>query len=456
MMKKIANKFIVGLAILSVFSCSNDDLDTTTETTVPADAGVISGTEAPATGEKVLLSVDDIQGAKTYRWYKDGEKFQDTETNEVQVTESGIYSVAGVNSVGEGKHSPDKTVTFDANKFMFYDAVASYEGGDYNKAYDVTLTTDLGNGKTVGVKIVFYNESPDDPNNIILPEMTYKSLWPYLNDYTAVGTVAPNDMFSLTGSYFFTTEDGKELTDQNKYFKNDGGSITVTKKDSIYTITGTMECIDADENSLGTYEFTWSGKLNFKNNWKEYNTYYFHQDDLDSDMDLGTVGAVTDLYYWGLYDGYTTNGHFWHFEMWQAGGDLSQPSYDIMTDFYTPAENGSQIPVGTFTIADEPRKGVPMTADRGYYYNDYLGTKMQHWDGFNYDLRVLAQPNDKSYIKIEKNNDDTYTVTVKIFDSLGHAITANYTGALNVVDNSQSSVPSAVRKSIKEVRRAAK
>ena len=437
-MKKVTFKLIAGLAILSAVSCQKSDLPGV-ETTVPADAGVISGTETPATGERVILSVEEIQGAETYRWYKDGEEFQDTELNEVQITESGTYSVAGVNSIGEGNPSPDKTVTYDPNKFMYYDAAASYEGGDFNKAYNVTLTTDLGAGKTIGVKIIFYHESPEDPDNIVLPAMTYVSLWPYLNNYTAVGTVAPNDMWSHAGSYFFTTQDGEELTDEGKYFMNDGGSVTVTKEGDTYTITGTVECIaSTGEESVGTYSFSWSGELNFKNNWKEYNTYYFHQDDLEEDMHLGTMGATSGLYHWGLYDGYTTDGHFWHFELWHAAGDLTQPSNDIMVDFYTPAEDGAKVPEGTFRIAEEPRKGVPMTADRGYYYNEYLGTKMQYWDGTTYTTHVLAQPNDESYITFTNNNDGTYTVEVKIFDSLGHEITADYTGYIDVYDKAST------------------
>lgn len=404
---------------------------------LPGDAGEIEGNENPAKGEKVTLSIAEIDGATMYRWYLDGEEVQLSESRELTVFSSGVYTVAGVNDVGEGGPSPEKTISFDENRYMFYDAEASYEGGDFNKAYHVILSTQTGENEVTGIKIIFYHESPEDPDNIVLPSMTYKSLWPYLNDYTAVGTVAPNDLYSFNGSCIYVERDGVPVDEETIYFKNDGGNVVVERDNNgVYTITGSVECIDKEENSCGIKEFEWTGTLDFENNWKEYNTYYFEEDNLEEDMDLGTVGAVSALYYWGLYWG--NDGHMWHFELWSSGGDMSKPSYDIITDFYTPASDGNKLPVGTFRIAEDPKVGEPWTADRGYYYNGYSGTKLQYWDGTNYTFHVLAQPKDESYIKIEDNGNGTYTVTVLIFDSLEHEITANYTGALSIIDQTSS------------------
>ena len=75
---------------------------------LPADAGEISQEEQE--DGSILLSVEEIEGAETYRWYKDDEEVQNTEERTYLAQESGVYKVAGVNDVGEGKASPSVTV----------------------------------------------------------------------------------------------------------------------------------------------------------------------------------------------------------------------------------------------------------------------------------------------------------------------------------------------------------
>lgn len=70
---------------------------------LPADAGEISQEEQE--DGLVLLSVEEIERAETYRWYKDDVEVQNTEERTYLVRESGVYKVAGVNEVGEGKTS---------------------------------------------------------------------------------------------------------------------------------------------------------------------------------------------------------------------------------------------------------------------------------------------------------------------------------------------------------------
>ncbi|MDR1527719.1 MAG: hypothetical protein LBS46_08660, partial [Dysgonamonadaceae bacterium] len=58
----------------------------------------------------VLLSVNEIPRATTYRWYKGDQEVQNTDSRTFLATEDGSYKVAGVNETGEGKHSEPSVV----------------------------------------------------------------------------------------------------------------------------------------------------------------------------------------------------------------------------------------------------------------------------------------------------------------------------------------------------------
>lgn len=76
----------------------------------PADAGVIEGDTEFIEGESVTLSIAEIERAQMYKWYKDGEPMEGKTERTVTITDGGTYTVAGVNSAGEGKQSPEHTV----------------------------------------------------------------------------------------------------------------------------------------------------------------------------------------------------------------------------------------------------------------------------------------------------------------------------------------------------------
>lgn len=79
------------------------------EKVLPADAGAITLTEQE--DGSVLLSVEPIEHAESYNWYKEGESVQHTASRTYLATESGMYKVAGVNADGEGKSSAEVQVT---------------------------------------------------------------------------------------------------------------------------------------------------------------------------------------------------------------------------------------------------------------------------------------------------------------------------------------------------------
>ena len=167
---------------------------------VPEAAGAIEGKEQGAAGETIVLSVAEIPHAHTYKWYRDGKEVQNTEERTLSVIAGGTYTVAGENGLGEGPKSPEKKVSFSTD-YVFDTANASYEGGDYNNAYKVEFSKSIDEQTEIGATVIFYEEKPDY-KNIILPARSYKAIPPYLNDYTAVGTIATNNEYALEGTRF--------------------------------------------------------------------------------------------------------------------------------------------------------------------------------------------------------------------------------------------------------------
>ena len=169
----------------------------------PAAAGTIEGKEEGARGETIILTIAPIEGAVSYRWYKDGEDIQTGEERTLAVTEAGTYKVAGLNASGLGEASPEKVVTFNNSKFLFTESTATYEGGDYNYGYHVRLTTQTAGGKEIGAYLIFFEEEPegcDDPatTSITLPAREYLVTQPLYNNYTGVGTVSPSTSYGET------------------------------------------------------------------------------------------------------------------------------------------------------------------------------------------------------------------------------------------------------------------
>ncbi len=92
-------------------ACGEDSTEPveTPKKELPADAGAI--TQTPQEDGTIKLSVAEIAGAETYRWYKDGESVQNSTDRTYLVRKSGNYKVAGVNRNGEGKASEEVKVT---------------------------------------------------------------------------------------------------------------------------------------------------------------------------------------------------------------------------------------------------------------------------------------------------------------------------------------------------------
>lgn len=432
-----------------------------TKPTPPDAAGNIEGNETAFVGDTVTLSIAEIKGADVYVWYKDGAEIQNSSKRTLEVTTTGTYRVAGMNDAGLGEPSPDKTVTFTEPYFTFTDAVATYEGGDYNYEYHVYLTEKDESGKERGIFLIFCEEKPEgylDPEttSILLPARDYLVTQPLYNNYSGIGVVLPSTKYA-TQSHFFVRQNGQYQKDGYLYLRETGGfeankdnwqydfaTITVEYDQSTkdYKIHGNVPCYtvgdDGSETEAGYQKFSYTGPLTFKNNWMEHNTFYFSKDNLDEDMDLGYLPYSSNLYYSGKFDDYSGEGHFWHLELWQSNLDEQADGWDIIFYFFTPASDGNKPPYGTYTIAETPKIGEPMTADRGYYYNGYSGLKCQRWSATerSYTTFVLGQPRADSYIKIDDNGNGGYLVDIVMFDSEGHKITAKYNGEIIIEDQS--------------------
>ena len=413
---------------------------------VPEAAGAIEGKEQGTPGETIVLTVAEIPHARTYKWYCDGKEVQNTEERTLSVIAGGVYAVAGENGLGEGPKSPEKTVTYTKD-YVFDTASASYEGGDYKNAYLVEFSKTIDAETEIGATVTFYEEKPDY-SNIILPARSYKAIQPYLNNYTAVGTIAPNNQYALDGTRFYIKKNGAVVSETINYVKESGGSLEVAFADGKYTIKGSLECfVTATEvdpewgeymvtRDSGTFSFEYSGTLEFVNNWRDWGVYYFDDSFLDEDYDLGKVRAAY-LKYGGTKD-YGTP--VWGLELWSA--DQSVAGYDVFATFFAARDT---IPEGTYTIAAEPRKGVRGTAERGYYLKPaYYGMACKHWnpDLGNYDQAILGQPVEESYLKIEKTADGEYNISYILIDSRKHKISAEYSGHVEVLNGTAGSASS--------------
>jgi hypothetical protein len=82
--------------------------------TVPATPGNITASKPNpvVTGETVTLSIADVEGAETYKWYRNDNAIAGQTGKTIAVTEAAVYKVSGVNNVGEGAKSSGYEVVF--------------------------------------------------------------------------------------------------------------------------------------------------------------------------------------------------------------------------------------------------------------------------------------------------------------------------------------------------------
>ncbi len=182
------------------------------EEVLPADAGEITLTEQE--DGTVLLSVEPIEHAESYKWYKEGVSVQNTASRTYLATESGKYKVAGVNGDGEGKASAEVQVTIqepeppqpeepeakvEATKLSFNDIQISVEVKGVEGFYAGNVMTEAFVAEDVLASLEMMTPStktsyegpltgfPEDSGEMILPGVSY-TVWvvfPKSGAYTA-------------------------------------------------------------------------------------------------------------------------------------------------------------------------------------------------------------------------------------------------------------------------------
>lgn len=104
--KTVALALLASGAVLSV-GCDKSD-DSALSLVLPADATEISGPDGYYEGEPAEITAPEIEYADTYVWYEGNRVIPGATERTLVVSEEGIYRVAGVNELGEGKASPAK------------------------------------------------------------------------------------------------------------------------------------------------------------------------------------------------------------------------------------------------------------------------------------------------------------------------------------------------------------
>lgn len=148
---KTANNLmnITRSTILKIVSKSTNESKNVTITQegvllqLPANAGKIAGNttnNCPYTAT-VVLSIDSISRATSYKWYCNSEAVATTAKPTYAAGRTGAYTVAGVNAAGEGTPSTEKRITVTTCSLP--DAAGSISGVDVNVCPDEAVTLSI-------------------------------------------------------------------------------------------------------------------------------------------------------------------------------------------------------------------------------------------------------------------------------------------------------------------------
>ncbi len=158
---------IAGVNLMGVGTPGIEKRITITQCPLPVAAGEIAGTsENMCPLKNVELSIQPVANAVSYQWYKNGEAIGGATSASYVVTETGSYTVAGVNASGAGVPSSTKIVSIvSCEMFMkVSDLVGTWEvTEELNpvnsttgvKNYEVTIT--LGTEQGEDESVIFIN-----------------------------------------------------------------------------------------------------------------------------------------------------------------------------------------------------------------------------------------------------------------------------------------------------------
>lgn len=314
-----------------------------------------------------------------------------------KIFEGGSGSGGGEDEEGdEGEGGQNITMAVET-------ALAEYYGDPYDAgSQDWVLT--LENSKSETLCIEFFNAA--NSTDIV---GTYDiDISESANDGTALPGYIDED------GYIYPTFYLNEST--MDYALASLGSLEVTKSGSTYTIKADF----TDETGRKfTCNYTGSvtiqkGEIEDEEEEEEEEIYT----SLTSDVTVSGISFAEADYYGDAFD-FGTND--WYFYM---GNDNEELAFELFTEL------NATTPVGTYTIKVDPEysSGAKGTAWDGYY-SDY-GIMPAY---YNYNTNDYAYPTSGT-ITIAKSSGSNYTVDIAVYDELGHKISANYTGALEIAE----------------------
>ncbi len=139
-MKKLLFYFAFACVLATVSSCKSDE----EKIPVPVTPGAIQGAEANVCPvASVNLSIATVSGAQSYQWYKHGAAIPSATASTYLVTESGTYTVAGVNTSGTGTASAGHIVTITVCP-QAPDPAGAIQGATANTCPATTVTLTIG------------------------------------------------------------------------------------------------------------------------------------------------------------------------------------------------------------------------------------------------------------------------------------------------------------------------
>lgn len=416
--------------------------------TVPDAAGDIEGNSEAGAGETIMLTVPAVNNATQYNWRRNGVLINTTDEPSLDINLDGSYTVSGVNMLGEGAQSKAKEIKFGRDYTFDKVMTASYIGGDFSY-YVLELRREVSPGVEICTWMKLGEDAPGNLNDINLPARTYVALEPYQNNYTSKGIVYPGTETSVLPDTWtkeppqagrvYIRKDGEVLTGSEMFFKNTADNkITVNRTGKHYTIKGTLDCVqpvikDSDFgpyveslNDCGKVELNFDGDIGFINEAHDkYDTYYYNLgDNFGRDINIKSLSARM------IYN-YTGVSGKWFFQIFE-GVSYAEPGWAISGTFYS---NAPEDPVGTYMISNDAAVEKPGTMPRGYFLNNtYGGLYAAHYsDVSTRDKLVLGQPNTKSYLKIVKTGDGTYSMTITVYDMKGHKLATTFSGTPNLI-----------------------
>lgn len=411
-MKKISTHLLMT-ALVMMASCGEN----TPELQRPADAGTISGPTVLAEGASIRLTIDDIDRATTYRWYRDNAEVEGVTGKILTVDAAGTYKVAGVNAAGEGAASADHVVTLEEPDIEYIeadfgcDAYYFADGWDYGTGavyWIVDVMTATG-GVVLGVNM-------DGAYDFERGELQ-------VGTYTLAATLDGGEVLnylpggvgdSMQGSY------GYEMNTATDTYSNvwpvTGGTIQISKSGDGYLITTDLEATDSDGNAVPNLRYRFEGNPEFIDrtgadieiyDWAGGNCTYYADPSYPAEQ--GVTSDITLM----LFDADLT----YNPTTGVAKGDTGEKGKSLQLKMLVPPDATRYLPVGEYPVAAEPAVNICYAGN----------SRLNFWKDGKVDTFAAIV---SGTVKVVGQNEDTYTIELKLVLEDGRTFQGTYTGDL--------------------------